>query len=173
MGRGDVRRNADTGLAGGDVVGSLRGFEDVNARFKAAMRDIGVSRTQGVVTKIIIAIKRDAATMTPMDTGFLAGSAYSKTWRTASGWEGEVGYGAEYAAAVHQMSGKLKGQQRADFGSTSNHGAFGPMRPTSFGGGTGTGVYWGPDAEPQFLAKAVDNVIREDLQAIIASEYRI
>jgi len=126
-------------------VGSLRGFEDVNARFKAAMRDIGVSRTQGVVTKIIIAIKADAATMTPVDTSFLINSAYSKTWRTASGWEGEVGYGAEYAEFVHNAPGKLQG----------------------------TGLAWLPDAEPQFLKKAVDNVIREDLEAIIASEYRI
>jgi len=126
-------------------VGSLRGFEDVNARFKAAMRDIGVSRTQGVVTKIIIAIKADAATMTPVDTSFLINSAYSKTWRTASGWEAEVGYGAEYAEFVHNAPGKLQG----------------------------TGLAWLPDAEPQFLAKAVKNVIREDLQAIIASEYRI
>ena len=126
-------------------MGSLRGFEDVNARFKAAMRDIGVSRTQGVVTKILIAIKADAATMTPVDTSFLINSAYNKTWRTASGWEGEVGYGAEYAAAVHNAPGKLQG----------------------------TGLAWMPDAEPKFLKKAVDNVIREDLQAIIASEYRI
>lgn len=155
MGRGDVRRNADTGLAGGDVVGSLRGFEDVNARFKAAMRDIGVSRTQGVVTKIIIAIKADAATMTPVDTSFLINSAYSKTWRTASGWEGEVGYGAEYAEFVHNAPGKLQGSGISRTGKKSR------------------GVYWGPDAEPQFLAKAVKNVLREDLQAIIASEYRI
>ena len=152
---------------------SLSGFEDLNARFRAAMQDIGVSRTQGFVTKIVTAIKADAATMTPVDTSFLANSAYSRTWRTTSGWQAAVGYGAEYAAAVHEMSGKLKGQQRADFGITSNRGEFGPMRPTSFGGGTGTGTYWSPDAEPQFLQKAINNVLNEDLQAIIDSEYRI
>jgi len=126
-------------------MGSLSGFEDVNARFRAAMQDIGVSRTQGFVTKIVTAIKEDAATMTPVDTSFLANSAYSKTWRITSGWQAAVGYGAEYAEFVHEAPGTL----------------------------LGTGLAWLPDAEPQFLAKAVKNVLSEDLQAIIDSEYRI
>jgi len=126
-------------------MGSLRGLEDVNARFRAAMQDIGVSRTRGVVTKIVAAIKADAATMTPVDTSFLANSAYSRTWRTTIGWQASVGYGAEYAEFVHDAPGTL----------------------------LGSGLAWLPDAEPKFLEKAVRNVLREDLQAIIDSEYRI
>jgi hypothetical protein len=152
---------------------SFKGFEDVNQRFKTALRNLDVSITRRAVEEILMTVQSEAAVMTPIDTSFLINSAYNKTWRTASGWQGEVGYGAEYAAAVHNMPGKLKGKQRGDFGMTGNQSDFGPMRPTAFGGGTGNGTYWSPDAEPGFLLKAVQNVTAYDLPNIIKSQYSI
>lgn len=123
----------------------LEGLEEVNAKFKQALQDISVSRTQRFITEVLFAIQADAATMTPVDTSFLINSAYNKIWQSPGGWNGEVGYGANYAKYVHNAPGKL----------------------------VGTGLAWNPDAEPQFLAKAVKNVIAQDLDRIIEQQYRI
>ena len=131
----------------------IRGFTELNNKFKQAMDSIETSRTQRFMSEVLTAIKVEAALLTPRDTSFLANSAYSKVWRTASGWSGAVGYGAEYAEWVHNMPGKLKGQPRAR--------------------GTGKGTYWSPDAEPRFLEKAVRTVLTNDLQAILDNQYRI
>ena len=69
---------------------------------------------------------------------------------------GRVGYSANYAAYVHDMPGKLKGQPRSHFGKT--------REGTEFGGGTGKGNYWDPHGEPQFLKKGFD----EERDAITA-----
>jgi len=151
----------------------LEGLDELNARFAKAIQDIGVSRTQGFVIKLTGAIEVESAMMTPRDTSFLINSKFNRMWRTPSGFNAEAGYGANYAAAVHNMSGKLKGQPRASFGKTGNNSDAGPMMPRSFGGGTGNGNYWDPDAEPQFLAKAIKTVLTKDLDAIIESQYRI
>lgn len=139
----------------------MTGFDEINQRFKQTLNDLRTSRTQKTIEEILIAVRADAATMTPVDTSFLVNSAYTRSWRTVAGWEGAVGYGAEYAGWVHNMSGKLKGQQRAEFGSAG------------FGGGTGKGTYWSPDAEPKFLEKAVQNVLTYDIDRIIKEQYMI
>lgn len=123
----------------------LEGLEEVNARFKLALENIGISRTQRFIHEVLDAIQADAASMTPVDTGFLWNSAYNKVWRSVDGWNGEVGYGAEYAKYVHDKPGTLQG----------------------------TGLAWNPDAEPQFLSKAVTNVLTQDLARIIEQQYRI
>lgn len=125
---------------------SFEGFDELNARFTEALESIEIGRTQKVVTLIIDEVQAQAATMTPIGkTSNLINSAYANLERTSSGWRGEVGYGAEYAFAVHEMPGKL----------------------------VGTGQAWNPDAEPKFLEKAVRNVMANDLQGIIDSQYRL
>lgn len=143
----------------------LGGLEELNARFAKAMESIGVSRTQRFITELVFAIEAEAATKTPVDTSLLINSKFNRIWQTTGGWKAEAGYGANYAAAVHNMSGKLKGQPRADFGTT--------RAGVSFGGGTGKGTYWSPDAEPQFLSKAITTVLTQDLDTIIENQYRI
>jgi hypothetical protein len=131
--------------------GGFEGFEDVNQRFKALMDKIGGSVTQRALKEISITVQAEAAIMTPVDTSFLINSAYTKDWRTMTGWSGEVGYGAEYAAAVHNMPGTLKGTPRP----------------------SNKGNYWGPSAEPQFLYKAVKNVSQYDLPRILKNQYTL
>lgn len=98
-------------------------------------------------------IQRSAQERTPVDTGNLRASAYTR--RNLTGGIGvEVGYTASYAASVHESSGTLKGQSRADFGST--------RAGVGFGGGTGKGAYW-DSGEPKFLQRAIE----ENLDAIV------
>lgn len=87
--------------------------------------------------------------LTPVDTGTLAASQYRRVFTERGKVVGAIGYTTRYAAWVHEMSGKLKGQPRAHFGKT--------RAGVEFGGGTKRGNYWDPDAEPEFLTKAGDD----------------
>lgn len=113
-----------------------------------------------------------AATMTPIDTSNLINSQYAPQIDMKSGKvAGHIGYTADYASAVHGMPGTLKGQPRAHFGRTGNQSAQGPMVPRAFGGGTGNGNYWDPNAEPEFLTKGFEE-IKPAIPAILKRNYR-
>ena len=99
-----------------------------------------------------------ATLMTPVDTSNLINSQYRIVKNTGTKVVAAIGYTAKYAAAVHEMSGKLKGQPRTHFGVTK--------AGVAFGGGTERGNYWDPDAEPQFLRKAGDENLSEIDQAV-------
>lgn len=123
-------------------------FDDINQRFQVALRGIGVRDTERAVTKILIQVGLNTAQYIPIDTSFLINSQYRKVEQTATGYAGEIGYGAKYAAAVHNASGKLKGQPRPK----------------------NRGVYWGPSGEPKFLEKGVDDTTPQ-LNQILREEY--
>src|SRR5690606_34498252 len=76
-----------------------------------------------------------ATLMTPVDKGVLRDSQYRRVTVEGNQVVAVIGYTASYAGAVHDASGKLKGQPRAN----------------------GRGTYWSPDAEPKFLSKAGDD----------------
>lgn len=99
-----------------------------------------------------------ATLMTPVDTSNLINSQYRIVKNTGTKVVAAIGYTAKYAAAVHEMSGKLMGQPRANFGVTRTG--------VAFGGGTGRGNYWDPSGEPQFLSKAGDENLAEIDNAI-------
>lgn len=107
------------------------------------------------VTQAMIVGGMYADLLTPIDTGHLLRSRFREVKPATNGWIGQYGYTAAYASAVHSMSGKLKGKPRGDFGKTKDG--------QSFGGGTGVGNYWDPNAEPEFLVKGFE---RDGLQAI-------
>ena len=75
-----------------------------------------------------------ATLMTPVVTSTLVNSQYRKVTIKGRKVVASIGYTAKYAAWVHESSGKLMGQPRAN----------------------GKGNYWDPDGEPQFLTKAGD-----------------
>ena len=106
-------------------------------------------KAQRGMTQALILGASEATSMTPIDTSTLINSQFKDVRKEGVAIVGTVGYTAEYALAVHEASGKLKGQPRADFGTTS--------AGVSFGGGSGRGNYWDPDAEPKFLAKGFEN----------------
>lgn len=86
---------------------------------------------------------------TPQDTGTLANDyVISVEENPEGGAHAVLGNMAEYAYWVHEMPGTLKGQPREHFGKT--------REGVQFGGGTGKGRYWDPDARPKFLELALE-----------------
>lgn len=149
----------------------------------------GVERVKGNVDNILIRASADkseaalyailsqgaaiAQTMTPIDTSNLANSQYAPQIDMRAGKvTGQVGYTARYAKAVHEAPGTLKGLPREHFGKTGNQSAFGPQQVVSFGGGSGTGSYWDPDAEPQFLTKGFEQ-LKPSIPVILKEVYRV
>lgn len=86
-----------------------------------------------------------ATLMTPVDKGVLRDSQYRTVTVKGSAIVAVIGYTAKYAAAVHDKTGKLKGQPRRN----------------------GRGNYWDPDAEPKFLSKAGDDNLDEIDAAVL------
>jgi len=113
-------------------------------------KEIVEIRLERGVTAALMTGMAFASLLTPIDTSFLINSQYRdiKVNKDKS-VVGSVGYTASYAASVHGMSGKLKGQPRGMFGKTK--------AGVEFGGGTGKGNYWDPSAEPGFLTKGFDD----------------
>src|SRR5690606_1839482 len=133
-----------------------KGMTQVKSNLTKLFETIAGPMTEKTVTEVISIGGLYADLLTPIDTSNLINSRYRSVTRTAEGWTGKYGYTAKDAAAVHGMSGKLKGQPREHFGMTSNRSEFGPKKPEAFGGGTGVGNYWDPDAEPEFLRKGFE-----------------
>ena len=92
-------------------------------------------KAQRGMTQALILGASEAASMTPIDTSTLINSQFKDVRKEGTAIVGTVGYTAEYALAVHEASGKRKGQPRE----------------------SGRGNYWDPDAEPKFLAKGFEN----------------
>ncbi|HAV8182439.1 HK97 gp10 family phage protein [Escherichia coli] len=122
-----------------------------------------IERIKRQLREEIKEINRDAATAayeianevlntavmdTPKDTGTLANGYYITIDENADGAHATVGNTARYAFWVHEMPGTLKGQPREHFGKT--------REGVAFGGGTGKGNYWDPDAYPKFLERALE-----------------
>lgn len=148
------------------------GINRVRRNLRIKTEQIKGPLTEQALVAIAMEGAAESAKITPVDTGTLINSLMQVPQIIAlrTGMQAKIGYTASYAAAVHGMSGKLKGQPRADFGMTSNRSKFGPQKPTAFGGGTGKGVYWGPNGEPLFLTKGFERVL-PDIPAILKAIY--
>ena len=120
--------------------------------------------TESAVTAASIIGQAAASIMTPVDTSTLINSQIRRVEKTDNGWRGSVIYTAAYAAAVHESSGKLKGQPREHFGKTKEG--------VEFGGGTGVGKYWDPSGEPQFLKKGFEDNMAA-IREVIKQEHQI
>lgn len=149
----------------------VKGIESVRRGYRVKVETVAGRDSNRAVYNILQAGAAYADMMTPVDTSNLINSRYApQITQTDGKTSGTVGYTANYAAAVHEMPGKLKGQPRADFGMTSNHSEFGPKQRLAFGGGTGVGNYWDPDAEPGFLKKGFEQV-KPEIPAILKASY--
>lgn len=126
----------------------IKGVKRVRERLKHELKEITDKKTHEVLWRVGMLAGGFAANMTPVDTGFLINSQFQYIGNTAEGMQLRLGYTARYAEWVHNMPGKLKGQPREHFGKTSEG--------VEFGGGTGKGKYWDPNAEPEFLRKAFE-----------------
>lgn len=119
------------------------GLGTIRAKTKALALNIEQQRVPRAITAGAMVGQAYAQMLTPIDTSNLINTQYRRLKHTTKGWRAAVGYTAAYAAAVHEASGKLKGQPRADY--------------QHIFGGTGVGNFWDPDAEPGFLRKGFDD----------------
>lgn len=126
----------------------IKGVKRVRERIKQELKEIADKKTAEVLWRVGMIGGGYAALLTPVDTSFLINSQYQEIDNTPAGMQLRLGYTARYAEWVHDMPGKLKGQPRENFGRTSDG--------VEFGGGTGNGEYWDPNAEPEFLRKGID-----------------
>lgn len=140
-----------------------RGAREVKRRLTSLVGDITSKKSYAAATAAAIVIQSEAALRTPVDTSYLINSQFRRVIVNPDGAQAFIGYTAAYALAVHEASGKLKGQPRADFGKT--------REGVAFGGGTGQGNYWDPAGEPKFLenaaresTKVIDSVVKKALE---------
>lgn len=139
----------------------VKGIQQAKANLNRIIDDIqGRKVVRGIQSALLI-VGAQAAIYTPVDTSTLLNSQFREIMLNGTRITGRVGYSANYAAYVHAMPGKLKGQPRAHFGKT--------REGQEFGGGTGTGNYWDPHGEPQFLTKAA-NETRDQIDAAMRKE---
>ena len=143
----------------------VKGIAGVKRNFRVAVENITEGTSERAVYAILSQGGAMAAQMTPMDTGTLVNSKFAPQIDVKRGKvTGALGYTAAYAAAVHEAPGKLKGQPRAHFGKTRDG--------VAFGGGTETGNYWDPNAEPEFLKKGFE-MIAPAIPALLRRLYRV
>ena len=128
-----------------------RSIQRVRVDLGNKIADIKGPQSDKAVFLILLNGSRVAHSMTPVDTGFLARSLMAP--QVANG-SGRVGFLAKYAAAVHNKSGKLKGQPRA-----------------AHRNGTSRGNYWDPSGEPKFLEKGFEE-IKPSIPAILKKAYQ-
>ncbi|MFV0607526.1 HK97 gp10 family phage protein [Klebsiella aerogenes] len=139
----------------------VRGIEEAKSNIERMLGEVkGRKMVRAIYSALDLAANR-AATYTPMDTSTLLNSQFREINVNGTRVTGRVGYSANYAAFVHEMPGKLKGQPRAHFGQTRSG--------KKFGGGSEKGNYWGPHGEPQFLKKGFDEE-RDAITAVIKKE---
>lgn len=127
-------------------------WAEAERRLNVALNDIEESQTEQAITDTLIQIGVNTAPMIPIDEGNLINTEFREVKQSASGWEGKVGYGNgryNYALYVHEASGKLAGQPRAN----------------------GNDTYWSPNGEPKFLLKGATETVNTDLPSILRRKY--
>lgn len=149
----------------------LRGIQEAIRKTEQIVGEITATKAVRAIKSANYIIRTEAATMTPIDTSALINSQYDTVDVSGTKITGRIGYSSKYALYVHNAPGTLRGQPRAHFGRTRNYSDAGPLQAKSFGGGSLSGNYWDPHAEPRFLTKAaentkslVDEVIRKEMK---------
>lgn len=143
----------------------IRGGNKVRRNMRQTLRQIANDLTPTVVKEVLIIGEGYAAVLTPIDTSNLINSGFRTVTNTATGIVGVVGYTADYAAYVHEASGKLKGEPRSSVASFS-------ARDGRTGFASNKGSFWDPDAEPQFLTKGFERDGLGEIKAHIRQRYK-
>lgn len=135
------------------MASQIDGLEETNRNLKRQLERIGGPLTERFVTEMLIAAGARAASYTPVATSALINSQYRKTWQAQQSWVGELGYGVEYAKYVHDAPGTLMGTNT-------------PRSPARLGN------VWGPNGQPKFLEKGVEEMVKNDLAGIISRSFK-
>ena len=144
-----------------DMGVKVKGISQAKAALDRIIDDVQGRKAVRAIQSAMLIGGAQAAIYTPIDTSVLLKSQFRELDVKGTLITGRVGYSANYAAYVHAMTGKLKGQPRAHFGKTSDG--------KDFGGGSLTGNYWDPHGEPQFLSKGFSET-RDQIDAAVRKE---
>lgn len=130
---------------------AVRGIERVRVNSRRRFGRAAGEVTDRAVYALLSSGAAFAAILTPVETGNLINSQYAPQLRRGNGFTtGHVGYTADYAAAVHDMPGTLKGLPRA----------------------SGRGNYWDPGGQPEFLEQGIEEVMKTGM-GVLRREYRV
>ena len=130
----------------------VTGIDEANKALSSELKRVG-DLSERFVTKAAISIEANTTPYVPVDTSTLLNSSYRKVAKKGAGYEGEMGYGVDYAGYVHDAPGTLKGTNT-------------PRDPNK----PGRGDFWDPTGEPEFLTKGVQDFIENDLDKILRDE---
>lgn len=128
----------------------LKGVPQLKRRMHMTLARVIPQKAEKAAMAAAVTGAAMANTYAPVEYGFLRGSQYRKIQVRGTAYVGAVGYTAEYAAAVHDAKGTLKGQPRP----------------------SGRGNYWDPDAEPGFLTKGFEDH-RDDIDQVVYKAMKI
>ncbi|MES3497745.1 HK97 gp10 family phage protein [Citrobacter portucalensis] len=143
----------------------VKGISQAKMHLNDVINDVKRRKVIGALQSAMILIGARAAYYTPIDTSTLINSQFREIDAGGVLITGHIGYSANYAAYVHEASGKLKGQPRERFGIISNRLSVGPQKPKEFGVGAGMGNYRDPHGEPQFLITGANDE-RDNVDAV-------
>lgn len=130
---------------------AVRGIERVRVNSRRRFGRAAGEVTDRAVYTLLSSGAAFAAILTPVETGNLINSQYAPQLRRGNGFTtGHVGYTADYAGAVHDMPGTLKGLPRA----------------------SGRGNYWDPGGQPEFLEQGIEEVMKTGM-GVLRREYRV
>lgn len=91
----------------------VKGMAEAKRGLEAIINDVkGRKIVRGIRASLML-VGTEAAVMTPIDTSNLINSQYQDVNLLGTKVVGTIGYSAEYAAYVHDASGKLKGKPRS------------------------------------------------------------
>ena len=123
---------------------NLKGVNQLKRRMNTVLTKTIPQKAEKAAFAAITTGGAIANTYAPVEYGFLRGSQFRMVQLSGTAYIGAVGYTAEYAAAVHNAKGTLKGKPRA----------------------SGRGTYWSPSAKPKFLSGAFDDN-RQDIDNVV------
>ena len=139
----------------------VKGISQAKKHLNDIINDVKGRKVIRALQSAMILIGARAAYYTPIDTSTLINSQFREIDAGGVFITGRIGYSANYAAYVQGASGTLNCETRAHFGTTRSG--------QQFGGGTGTGNYWDPHGEPQFLTKGANDE-RDNVDAVMRKE---
>lgn len=119
-----------------------KGMNAVRSKLASTFEKIAGPMTEDCITAVLIVGGGYADALTPMALGTLVNSRFRKVEKTADGWTGRYGYAANYAAAVHEKPGTLKGTNT-------------PRSPATLGNVWDNSM-GANGAEPEFLTKGFE-----------------
>lgn len=132
---------------------AVKGVSKVNKNIRNKINQINNIISPRTMQQVMITGMTFVARITPIDTSNLINSQYRELTPTPKGWNGKVGYTANYAAYVNNAKGTLKGKKRT--------------------GKKSKGNYWDPNAEPNFINKGFERDGKEAIEKVIRDGYKI